>query len=191
MRLLYGKYFEARYQAIADEIPAGLSVVDVCAGDAYLFLKYLKWKQIDYLALDISPQMVAWALKQSVPAMQLNVRDKNLPVADVVVMQASLYQFLPPADQMIHKLLASARKRVIITEPIRNLADSNNRLASFLGRRLTVPEKSQGRYTAQRFNRESLTCLFESFTALERLAVLPGGREMIGVFKGQFSRTAL
>ncbi len=130
--------------------------------------------------------MVAWAQSHSVSAAEFDAWNEELPVSDVVAMQASLYQVLPHADRMIRKLLAAARQKVIITEPIRNWANSTNRLVSFVGRRMTKPITPQDAYTAQRFDQQSLTHLFESFRALERMNLLPGDREMIGVFKGQF-----
>lgn len=184
MRGLYGRHFEARYAAIAREIPDGVSVADVCAGDSYLYLKYLRSKRVNYLALDISPQMIAWAQRHSVPARQFDARRDELPISDVIVMQASLYQFLPDARSMIRKLLNAARQRVIITEPIRNLSDSKNPLLAFIGRKMTVPVSTDGTYTAQRFTQSSAEELFRSFESLQRVAVLPGGRELLGVFGG-------
>ena len=185
MRLLYGRHFEARYAAIAAEIPDSVEVIDVCAGDSYLYLKYLRSKHVNYLALDISPQLIAWAQRHGVPARQFDARRDELPIGDVLVMQASLYQFLPDAAPMIRKLLNAARQRVIITEPIRNLSDSKNPLLAFIGRKLTVPVTTDGTYAAQRFTPSSAGQLFRSFESLDRLTLLPGGREMLGVFRGQ------
>ncbi len=185
MRLLYGRHFEARYAAIAHEIPDHATVTDVCAGDSYLYLKYLRSKSVNYLALDISPQMIAWSQQHNVPAKLFDARHDELPVSDVIVMQASLYQFLPDARSMIVKMLNAARQQVIIAEPIRNLSDSKNPLFAFIGRRMTVPVTTAGEYAAQRFTQTSAETLFQSFEALQRIAILPGGREMIGIFTGK------
>jgi len=56
---------------------------------------------------------------------------------------------------------------------------------SFVGRRLSAPDSSGGRYTGQRFDRQSLTALFHAFDAFERDLIVPGGREMIGIFRGR------
>jgi hypothetical protein len=187
MRLLYGRHFEARYAAIAAEITAGAgqSVVDVCAGDAYLYLKYLRSKPVQYLGLDFSPQMVRWAQQHGASMRVFDVWREEVPAGDVVVMQASLYQFLPHAEPIVRKLLAAARRTVIIAEPIRNVSASGNPLLSILGRRMTVPASEAHTYSGGRFNQGTLTTLFQSFEAFERAVILPGGREMMGIFKGQ------
>jgi len=185
MRALYGRHFDARYEVVAAEIPSGASVVDVCAGDAYLYLKCLRHKSVRYLALDISPPMVAWANQHGIPARQFNLWQDTPPPGDIVVMQASLYQFLPHADAIVRKLLAAARQKVIIAEPIRNLSASSHPWLSFVSRRLSAPDSSGGRYTGQRFDRQSLTALFHAFDAFERDLIVPGGREMIGIFRGR------
>jgi len=187
MRLLYGRHFEARYVALAAEIPAGVDVVDVCAGDGYLYLRYLRSKAVEYLGLDISPHLVRWAQQHGVPARQFDLWREEVPPGDVVVMQAGLYQFLPHAEPIVRKLLAAARHTVLIAEPIRNLSASRSPLLSRLSRRMTAPAAEGQVYTGHRFNAQSLTALFHLFESFERLQLLPGGREMLGVFKGRHS----
>ena len=183
MRGLYGRYFEDRYRAIAAEIPPSIQVVDVCAGDAYLYLAYLRYKSVSYVAVDASAQLVAWARAHGVAARQLDVWTADVPCGDIVIMQASLYQFLPHADRLVERLLAAARQRVIITEPIRNVTDSKHRLVALLGQRLTHP--SGEHYTAQRFNRESFMALCRTFPELLSLSDLPGSREMMAILRGR------
>ena len=185
MRLLYGRHFEARYAAIAAEVSDGASVVDVCCGDCYLYLAYLRHKSVRYLGLDLSPQLVQWARRRQVEARQFNVWQDELAHGDVVIMQASLYQFLPQAKWVVNQLLSAARQKVIITEPIRNVSSSGNPWIATVGHRLTVPGGADAAYSGQRFDRKSLTELFESFETFERSWLIPGGREMVGVFRGQ------
>jgi hypothetical protein len=187
MRLLYGRHFSARYEAIAVEVPAGSSVVDVCAGDGYLYLNFLRVKAVRYQALDISPQLVQWMQQRGIQAQQFDVWQDTLPAADIVIMQASLYQFLPNAAPVVEKMLCAARQCVIITEPIRNIASSDNPVLRFVGKRLTRPEKGEGEYQAQRFDRSSLMRLFRQFPGFEQAYDLPGGRELLGIFRGQYS----
>ena len=186
MRLLYGRYFSARYEAIAAEVPAGSRVVDVCAGDGYLYLHYLRAKSVQYQALDISPRLVQWMQRHGIQAQQFDVWQDTLPSADIVIMQASLYQFLPDAAPIVEKMLCAARQQVIVTEPIRNIASSDNPLLRFVGQRLTRPEKGGGAYQARRFDRDSLMALFQRFPAFEQSHELPGGREMLIVLRLPF-----
>jgi hypothetical protein len=185
MRLLYGRHFSARYAAIAAEVPVGSSVVDVCAGDGYLYLNYLRARAVRYQALDISPQLIQWMQRHGIQAQRFDVWQATLPVADIVIMQASLYQFLPDAAPIVEKMLRAARQRVIITEPVRNIASSANPILRFVGKRLTRPEKGGGEYQAHRFDQNSLLALLQPFAAFERSHELPGGREMLIVLRGQ------
>ena len=183
MRGLYGRHFEDRYRAIAAHVPASSRVVDVCAGDAYLYLAHLRHKPVTYVAVDASPQLVAWARARGVDARVFDVWNDDLPHGDNVIMQASLYQFLPHADRIVDKLLAAARQQVIITEPIRNIADSDNPVLALIGHRFTRP--ASGHYAARRFNRASFTALCRAYPELQTLDDLPGGREMLAVFRGR------
>lgn len=190
MRLLYGRHFRERYAALDAEIPDGAEVVDVCAGDCYLYLNYLRRKSVRYLGLDLSPRLVGWAIRHQVNARVFDVWEDDIPTADVVVMQASLYQFVPETRRVIERLLAASRDRVIISEPVQNLSSSRYRLLSAMSRYLTSPVASGHVYAGRRFDRASLTRLFRSFEAFERTYILPGGKEMIGVFAGQHRRDA-
>ena len=185
MRLLYGRHFSARYGAVAAEVPTGSSVIDVCAGDGYLYLNYLRAKAVRYQALDISPQLVRWMQRHGIQAQQFDMWQDTLPVGDVVIMQASLYQFLPDAVPVVEKMLCAARRQVIITEPIRNISSSDNPMLRFVGKRLTRPEKGGGAYQAHRFDRNSLLALAQQFPAFERACELPGDRELMIVLRGQ------
>jgi hypothetical protein len=184
MRMLYGRHLAARSAAVVAEVPAGSVVVDVCSGDGQLYRRYLRSKPIRYQALDISPRLVEWMSQHGIQARQFDVRREALPGADVVIMQSSLYQFLPDAAPVVDRLLRAARSRVIITEPVRNFAASENPVLRFVGRRLTRPDGDGAEYRAHRFDSVSFSALCQQFPTLERLDTLPGGREMIAVFGG-------
>jgi SAM-dependent methyltransferase len=185
MRALYGKHFRARYLAIADEIPEGSRVVDVCAGDCYLYLRFLRQKSVEYLGLDLSPRLVEWARRRGVNARVFNLWEDDVPTAEIVVMQASLYQFAPHAEAVLRKLLAAAQKTVIVSDPVRNLSSSDNPLIAGVSRWLTVPTAGGSSCSGQRFDAESLSELFRSFTQFERSFFIPGRREIVGIFRGQ------
>ena len=187
MRALYGRHFEARYRVLADEIPAHSSVIDLCAGDCYLYRRYLRSKSVSYLGLDLSPALVTAAQKHGVEAREFDVWRDDIPPAEVVLMQASLYHFLPQAEKVVAKMLAAARNKVIIAEPIRNLSSSRLAWLAKLSRRLTKPAPEQSSYSGARFDENSLTAVFESFPAFQRSFLIPGKREMVGIFRGEFS----
>jgi hypothetical protein len=184
MRLLYGRYFEARYAAVAEEIPRGSMVVDVCAGDCYLYLKHLRHKEVSYLGLDISPRLVRWARRHGASAQEFDLWKDEVPTAEIVVLQASLYQFVPHVEAIMHKLLYAARGKLVVSEPIHNLSASGGRLFGRVARYLTAPNSAGEGYVGERFDRQSLTALFGLFDTFQRAWIIPGGREMIGVFGG-------
>ena len=80
-----------------------------------------------------------------------------LPAADYVIMQASLYQFLPDAQPMVDRMLQAAHRQVILTEPVRNITNSKVAPLAFLGRRLTDPGDGQ---SAHRFTEETPRSVF-------------------------------
>jgi hypothetical protein len=184
MRLLYGEHFRGRYEAIAAEIPDGSRVVDVCMGDAALYLRCLKSKSISYIGLDRSLAMVRWARKRGIDARQFDITRAQPPNCDVAVIQASLYQFLPDAKPVVEKLLDAAREKVIVSEPVVNLSTSGNPWISALSRRLTNPDPSRPS-SGDRFDQGHLDEFFRSFGSFERSFRIAGGRECVGIFRGQ------
>ena len=182
MRFLYGSHFEDRYRALASEIPAGSCVVDLCCGDCYFYTHYLKQKKIAYLGLDLSPKFIASAQARGIHARQFDALKDPIPAGDIVMMQASLYHFLPHAEPVIRRMLTSAGQKVIIAEPIQNMSASTNPLLAMVARLATRPGPKDQPYSGHRFDEKSLTELFNSFEALNRVFFIPGNREMVGIF---------
>src|SRR5262245_10790240 len=154
MMALYGRHYPARYRAIADLVPAGARVLDVCCGPGVLFDRYLRHKGVDYTGLDINAGFVERINRRGARGRPWDLhKDDPLPGAEVVVMQASLYHFLPDPVPVVERMLRAARERVIIAEPIRNLADSRLPLLAALARRQTDPGVGE---PALRFNERTL-----------------------------------
>lgn len=179
MRLLYGKYYHLRYQQLAELIPAGSSVVELCMGDAYLYESFLKQKNVRYTGLDINPVFIKQARKKGIDCKLCDVRFEDIQSADIVIMQASLYHFLPDAELMINKMLAAATKQVIIAEPVNNLSQSTNIIIRSLAKLFSV---TLGGKASHRFNEESFTTLVKKQNTLKKLFYLDGGKEMVAVF---------
>ncbi|HPA46305.1 MAG TPA: methionine biosynthesis protein MetW [bacterium] len=175
MRIVYGRWFEERFRAVADAIPDGTSVVDVCCGDGYLYRRFLSTRNIDYLGLDINAMFIRWLTRRGVNARVCDVRCDPIPEADIILMQASLYQFIPDHEIVLRKLVDAARKYVIVTEPVRNLSTSQNPFLSWLGRRLTDPGTGE---TPHRFNEETLRQVLNPYT-VKTFEPSAGGREVL------------
>src|SRR6185437_9874195 len=118
MRALYGRRYAARYRAIADLIPAGSSVLDLCCGPGTLHDRYLSRKGVDYTGLDVNARFVARVTRRGGRGLVWDLQEgRALPPADSVVMLASLYQFLPDPAPVLLRMLRAARERVVVAEP--------------------------------------------------------------------------
>lgn len=178
----YGRHYGERYQAITDLIPAGASVLDVCCGPGILYQRYLRSKTVSYTGLDINEKFVRDVISYGAQGWVQNLcSDDPLPDADYVVMQASLYHFLPNAGPIVTRMVAAARTAVIIAEPIRNLSNSRVRLLSWLARNITNPGSGA---PPQRFTEATLAELFSQLDLVEsKTFLIGGGRERVYVFR--------
>lgn len=179
MHALYGRHYEDRMRVVADQVPRGSSVLELCCGPGTLYERYLRDRASAYIGLDVNERFVATLKSRGVDARRLDLSeaDQPLPSADVALMQASLYHFLPDAGPVVDRMVAAARERVIISEPIRNLANSDMPIVRVLGRRAADP--GVGGH-AERFSEETLDRLMERYQVSKALTI-PGGREKLYV----------
>ncbi|MBV9928609.1 MAG: class I SAM-dependent methyltransferase [Acidobacteria bacterium] len=179
---LYGRHYPSRYRAVAGLIPPRSSVLDLCCGPAVLYRRYLRQKSVEYTGLDISEKFVRDLTRRGVHAEVWDLRQSDpLPPADCVVMQASLYHFLPDPLPVLGRMLAAARKQVIVAEPVRNLSSSKLPLLGPLARRLTDPGVGSQPY---RFTEGGLNDLMLSLgTRPPRTRLISGGREKLYVIE--------
>ena len=180
MRVLYGRHYADRMRAVANEVPQGSSVLELCCGPGTLYNRYLTARAHSYIGLDVNPRFVQRLQKQGVDAREADLNKSDpLPEADVALIHASLYHFLPDASQLIDRMLAAARDRVIVAEPVRNLADSQNPLLALVGRRATDPGTGE---QAHRFTEASLAALMARYEArIVKSFPIPGEREQVYV----------
>lgn len=183
MRILHGRHFQARYQAVARHVPPGARVLELCMGDAYLYRHYLRDLNVRYIGLDSSPSFVAKARARGVEAHLCNIETDPLPVADVVVMQASLFHFPETHESLVERMVQAAAQTVILAEPVINMASSKNPLLAMLGRRLTKPQGAAGAQNF-RFDESSFRALLSRFPECRSVEFEPGGRELVALLKG-------
>jgi SAM-dependent methyltransferase len=189
MRALYGRHYAERMRAVAAQVPDGASVLELCCGPGTLYLRHLRGRTNGYVGVDVNPGFVERLRRRGVDARQLDLAadDATLPSADVVILQASLYHFLPRAERIIDRMLATASDRIIVSEPVRNLASSDVALLARLGRRAADP--GVGGH-AQRFTEATLESLMERYRARTLTAFpIPGGREMVYVLAASPGRS--
>jgi SAM-dependent methyltransferase len=180
MRVLYGAAYNKRYRELAGVIPPGASVLDVCCGPATLFHRYLKWKGVHYTGLDINGRFIKRLSGNGATGIVWNVEESRpLPCAQYVIMQASLYHFLPNALPIIERMLVAAERQVLIAEPIRNVADSKIPLLALLARKFTNPGTGD---QPNRFNEARLDALLSPYRQRGRVIesrLIAGGREKL------------
>src|SRR5581483_10793562 len=190
MVMLYGRYYTARYQAIADLVPAHSSVLDLCCGPGVLYERFLRRKGVHYTGLDVSQSFVDRVNRIVARGRVWDVAKRNaLPPADYVIMQGALYQFLPEPGPVVERMLEAARKQVIIAEPVRNLADSNIPLANSFARHFT---RTGNGASSGRFTEVTLDLFFNAYMPRVSSAFLiPGGREKVFVLDSATKGVAL
>ena len=179
MRLLYAGQYRATYAAVADRIPSGASVVDVCCGTARLYQDHLRQRGCDYLGLDFNGDFVMHARRRGADVRWFNLLTEPIPTADYVVMCSSLYHFGADIDAIVGKMRDAARHAVIVSEPVRNLADAP--IIGGLAAALTNP--GVGSY-ATRFDLASFSALAARHGGTiahqpnqrNAIAILPPGR---------------
>ena len=180
MRLLYGRHYAARYETISNLIPAGSSVLDLCCGPARLYHHYLRARSVQYTCLDLNAGFIDQLNRRGGRGELWDLRsDESLPRADYVIMQASLYHFLPDPAPVVNRMLEAAGNQIIIAEPIRNLTTSNYSWLSLLGRLFTNPGSGEQRL---RFTEASLADFFSAYgSRVARSFPIAGGREKVYV----------
>jgi len=185
MRALYGRHYADRMRAVAEQVPDGSSVLELCCGPGTLYLRHLRGRVGSYIALDVNDRFLRRLRRAGVDAshLDLNRPDLELPEADVTIMQASLYHFLPHPERIVDHMLSVARDRTIISEPIRNLASSSLPIMGLLGRRAADP--GTGGH-GQRFTEETLDRLMAHHRERVLSAfTIPGGREKVFVLSAR------
>jgi SAM-dependent methyltransferase len=183
MRALYGRHYEERMRLVAAQVPHGSSVLELCCGPATMYTRYLRGRVSSYIGLDVNAAFVKRLQRAGVDARVADLADRSnpLPRAEAAIMQASLYHFLPAAEQIVERMIAAASERVIISEPVRNLASSGLPVVSQLGRRAADP--GVGGHE-QRFDEDSLDRLMSPYEPRVLTAFLiPGGREKVYVLR--------
>ena len=185
MRALYGRNHAARLDAVAAQVPHGASVLELCCGPGELCSRL---RAADYLGLDANGRFVAAVRARGGRAEQTVLGpDSDLPPADVVVMQASLYHFLPAPQGIVDAMLRAARERVVISEPVRNLSDSSFGPLRKLARRSSDPgvDASSNRFDEPRFD-----ALIERYNERVVLCELvSGGRDKLAVLSAVSAST--
>jgi trans-aconitate methyltransferase len=190
MLLLYGRHYFSRQRAVADLIPPGATVLDVCCGPGSLYSRHLREKHVEYTGIDSNARFIEEVRRRGGHGIVCDLKSSHpLPSADFVVMQASLYHFLPDPVPMLNRMLEAAKQTLVIAEPVRNVATSSSRMLSFLGRSFTNAGSGA---EALRFTAGTLDEVMNRFAdRIEQAFDIPGGREKVYVLNSRPAAPAI
>lgn len=178
-KLYYKKHYKERYSKISEIIADGAVVNDICCGDAYLY-EQLKEKNVQYHAYDINQTYVSWLRKKGIDASVFDLTLDELPKGDYLILQSSLYQFIPDHESILKKLINSSHKYVILSEVHNSRTiESNNRIMQTLARWSSTTAKGP---CSERFDYDQLMDLFTRFKASKVFTV---DRDLVGIFESE------
>lgn len=185
MKLLYRGDLAAVSEQVAQQIPTGASVADVCCGTATLYFNQLQGRrdpEASYLGLDANGHFVMALRRLGIRTKRFDLLKEDVPEADYVVMCSSLYHFRAQETDIFNKLKKAARCAVIISEPVQNLSSHRFRPLAAFANFLTTPGTGadhQFRYDAESFRR------FAEEHGASRIEFAPGARNALAVFESR------
>jgi trans-aconitate methyltransferase len=166
-RAQYGRYYRDHLEAVANEVPQGSSVVELCCGPGTLYTHHLRERTSSYIGLDMNEPFIVALRRQGVDARPVDLSDNQEPIpsADVAIIQGRLHNFLPDPAHIIDRMLAASRRLTVISEPIQ-------------GRRLTMFARRP------HLSEQALDELFEPYRELLiKETLIAGGREKLFVLR--------
>lgn len=181
MRVAYGAEYADRYALIADQFRQPAHVLEVCCGDLLLH-EHLQRRGLlrSYTGLEMSSAMLARGQARGIDVRAFDVRaGGELPRAEIVVMQASLYQFHDMAEALLRRLWEAAERQLVIAEPVRNLSQSRNALLRWLAQLLS---RTDDRVHTFRYTEQTLLDLYQHCQIpVSQVCRTKQGREMVVV----------
>jgi hypothetical protein len=172
MRLLYRTQYQAKYAEVAKEVPAGASVVDLCCGDCVIAPMLLA-KGCKYTGLDANEHFVTFGRKHGWDVRLWDADTMEIPTADVICMQSSLYHFIPNERAVLDRMLKAAQKKIVISEPVENMAKASS---GFLRKVAELFTRVRGRSFTER---HSETTLQKLTAGIKGVRTTRRGREML------------
>lgn len=159
MQLLYWGKYKSRFYEITTFIDSS-NVVELCFGDIVI-ADFCTKNHISWIGYDINVNFVGNAIDKGYKAelIDLNLLTE-LPKTDLIIMSGSLYHFQENLENLFSIMLKSTNK-IIISEPIKNLASQNNFLGRIASKMTTVNQKN----ISFRFNKESLLDALNSISS--------------------------
>ena len=185
MSVLEGREGAARRRLIADAIPQGSSVLDLCCGDARI-ARDLERRGCSYTGLDINPTFVRAGHRRGLDVRAWDARTMDFPEADVVCMLSSLYHFVSRDRELLDRMVERANRLVVISEPTSNWATSGSSLLRRVARWLT---RVQGESFTDRYSQDSLRALVGHLPE-DRVDFIEHGRDAVILIRAEPVRSS-
>ncbi|MFZ4700243.1 MAG: methionine biosynthesis protein MetW [Candidatus Methylumidiphilus sp.] len=159
MAMTYRHHWAERFRAVAEWVPDGAEVLDVCCGDGSL-VNHLP-PTVSYRGLDRSSVFIRNAQKRGRTVEWFDVCSERLPKAEIVICQVSLYQFYPLLEQTLERRFDAATQRLIVSESVWSLTRSKIPLVPpLIAWAMRTNDLSDGYF---RFTPEELDRLFAAY----------------------------
>jgi hypothetical protein len=139
------------------------------------------------MGIDLNPNFIGEVINHGGVGEVRDLRNSQpLPPADYVIMQASLYHFLPDPHNIVNQMAAAAKVALIVAEPVRNLAQSK---IPFVGAISSLLTNAGDGAQPHRFTEETLDKLFfDCFETSTESFHIAGGREKVYVVPTKHKR---
>jgi hypothetical protein len=176
MNVLYRGGYRRRFERVLEHVPAATrSLCDLCFGDTYV-AEWCRARGITWTGIDLNRVFCERAVRRGFDAVCTDLLTADLPVADVYVMAGSLYHFHQTLPLLLDRILART-KRLILSEPVRNLS-ADRGLLGWFARRAADPGTGRAEF---RFDAERLIAALR--TEQERLgfklSILSSDRDLV------------
>ena len=80
MRVLYGRHYGDRMRAVAEQVPDGASVLELCCGPGTLYTRCLRSRTSGYIGLDVNEGFVAGLRRRGIDARRLDLSVAGVPL---------------------------------------------------------------------------------------------------------------
>ena len=159
MNMLYLGRYRQRFKDITNQIgEKDHTIVELCFGDIHI-ASFCRKTDRSWVGYDINDVFVDHALKFGHDAVCTDILSlESLPRADVLIFAGSLYHF----NENMHKiweLMTSCSKKIILSEPIRNITSLKNGIGKIGAKASTVKNGAE----SFRFDRHSLIEMLNRF----------------------------
>jgi SAM-dependent methyltransferase len=174
MWLFYGSRLSQRFDSVAQLIPSGSSVIDLCCGDGAFYFDHLSQKNVDYSGVDLSRSLTKRLLSKGISVKigsLLEFLEGNPPAEkkDFCTLLGALYHFGEKDSPRVLERMTLQGKKCVLLEPIQNLSTHSTPLLRAVG---AISTHVPGTESHFRFTQESLLQCIRS-SGIHVLAITP------------------